>query len=206
MLLSGQPFFEGTLNFKIEMSGQTAQMLSENEPSKEMTMHLKGGDYIVLLKGGRYPKTFLFVADSNYEYSMDQGNRLAYRYSAHLDINRETHQLEQERALVAQPTGESAEVNGIRCQIYELRRPDATFLYFVSDDYRIDVSQYPSPCRAKVAHLAQGLEGRIPLKTIRKEASLTVTTTLTGISARTFSQDQFRIPSAYTVKKRDYRY
>ncbi|MDP5169641.1 MAG: DUF4412 domain-containing protein [Bacteroidia bacterium] len=204
--LSAQSFFEGTMSFKVELSGEMAEMLAENEPHDQMTMHIKDGDYIVLLKGGRYPKTFLFVADSNYEYSIDAANQMVYKYSAHMDVNRETHQLEKNVDLKAENTGETAEVNGIMCQIYKFRKPDAVFYYYVSDDYRVDVSKYPENCRAKASFLADGLDGRIPLKTVRKEAKLTVVTTLTNVTPREFDLAQFRIPTGFALKKRDYRY
>lgn len=203
---SAQTFFEGTMAFDVALQGEMAEMLEQNEPNDKMTMHIRNGDYIVLLAGGKMPKTFLFMADSNYEYSIDQTNQLAFRYSAHMDINRETHQLEQAVDLVARPTGETAEVMGVTCQVYQLRKPEATFLYYVSDQYRVDVSLYPEPCRAKASFLAPGLEGRIPLKTVRKEPKLTVITTATAITPRTFQEAQFDIPAGFQVKKRDYRY
>lgn len=204
--LFAQDFFEGTMNFSVKYEGEMAEMLSQNEPNDQLTMHVKDADYIVLLKGGRYPKTFLFVADSNYEYSVDQNNRRAYRYSPHNDINMETHQLERDVDLEAQDTGETEEVNGTICKIYRLRKPEAVFYYYVSDAYLIDRSKFPDPCRSKASFLVAGLEGRIPLKTVRKEKELTVVTTVTGITAREFNPGQFKIPAGFEVKKRDYRY
>ncbi len=204
--VGAQPYFEGTMNFSVEFEGEMAQMLSDNEPNEQIIMHIKNGDYIVQLRGGRYPKTFLFIADSNYEYSIDQANNRAFRYGVHHDLNMETHELEQQYSLKAQPTGETAEVKGRECEIYRFRKPDAVFFYYVSDDYRVDMNQYPSPSRSKAAFLIEGLDGRIPLKTVRKEADLTVITTLTSINERAFNEAQFRIPADFTVKKRDYRY
>lgn len=210
MLLSGglsaQEYFEGTMTFSVDFQGELAEMLRQNEPNTKLVMHLKDGDYIVLLQEGRYPKTFLFVADSNYEYSVDQNNRIAYRYSLHNDMNMETHQLERDVDLEAQPTGETAEVNGTTCDVYRLRKPDAVFFYYVSQEYQVDRDKYPDPCRSKAAFLVPGLNGRIPLKTVKKTEGLTVTTTLTGVTKREFNPGQFRIPQGFAVKKRDYRY
>lgn len=204
--LSGQEYFEGTMTFSVDFKGEMAEMLRQNEPNTKLTMHLKDGDYIVLLQEGRYPKTFLFVADSNYEYSVDQNNRAAYRYSLHNDMNMETHQLERDVDLEAQPTGERVQVNGITCDVYRLRKPEAVFFYSVSEEFRVDRSRYPDPCRSKASFLVPGLEGRIPLKTVKKTEGLTVTTTLTGVKQREFNPGQFRIPRGFLVKKRDYRY
>lgn len=204
--LRAQDYFEGTFVFSVDISGPVAEMLQLNEPNDKMVMHVRESDYIVLLQGGRYPKTFLFIADSNYEYSIDQANERAYRFSMHVDESRETHQLEQQYDLQASPTGDSAVVKGVTCQIYRLRKPEAVFYYYVSDAYRVNTDLYPENPRSKASFLAPGLEGRIPLKTVRKEQDFTVTTTVTNINPRQFNPGQFIVPPGYEVKMRDYRY
>ncbi|MDX2283329.1 MAG: hypothetical protein NW241_04170 [Bacteroidia bacterium] len=201
-LAPAQAFFEGTLLFEVRMEGPQAALIQENEPNTGMTMHLRGGDYIVNLTGGRYPKTFLFIADSNYEYSVDAQNRAAYRYSAYGDITREAEPI----PVKAQPTGKTDSVAGVLCKEYLVKTGDATFLYYVSDQYRADLSRFPDSPRTKAGFLAPGLEGRIPLKTIKRQPGLTVTTTVKKITPATFKPEQFRVPSSFTVKKRDYRY
>ena len=170
---SAPSFFEGSLMFNIELKGPEAEMLKRNEPNDKMQMHFKDGDFIVNLQGGRYPKTFLYIADSNRQYTVDFTNQLAYRYSGHADMSRKN-----ERRTKAMPTSKTAMVNGIPCRIYRMRTGNTFFSYYVNDDYRIDRSAYPKYSRAKASFLAPGLEGRIPLKTIKRQKNITVITTL----------------------------
>ena len=107
-----QHFFEGSLTFDVELKGPASEMLNKNEPNNKMTMHLRGADYIVLLSGGRYPKTFLFVADSNHEYSVDMAKREAYKYSMHGDQARASEMADRANPVVAKPTGKQTEVAG----------------------------------------------------------------------------------------------
>ena len=195
-------FFEGTISFSVSMKGPQAEMLKLNKPNNKLQMHVKDGSYIVNLMGGEYPKTFIFMADSNYEYSMDMANKTAYRFSMHSDLNKEIYKKE----LVAKPTGKEMEVNGLMCQEYRLKRGQIYFTYYVNDKYRINTDFYPANSRAKASFLAKGLEGRIPLKTIKQQKGLTVITELKKITAREFSKDQFMIPPNFQVKNRDYRY
>lgn len=194
-------YFEGSLYFEVEMKGPRVEAIKENEPNNKLLMHLRGADYIVQLSGGRYPKTFLFIADSNYEYSVDMANERAFRFSAHTDLNQP-----EEEAAKAQPTGRQQEVMGIVCEEYRMRREDAEFIYYVHDDYRVNTALYPLKPRAKASFLAAGLEGRIPLMTIKRQQGLIVRTTVKKIVPQTFDPQQFVIPPDFIVKNRDYRF
>jgi hypothetical protein len=200
LALEAQEAFEGSLVFQVSMQGPEAEQLKLNEPNTRLTMHLRGGDYIILLSGGQYPKTFLFLSDSNYEYSLDAASKRAFRFSPFSDLVRERDTAQ------ARPTGRSAEVMGVLCQEYAMRSDDARFLFYVSDAYRVDRSRYPKRPRSKASFLAAGLEGRIPLKTVKQQKDLTVTTLITEIKPRALSQSQFLIPPGFVVHKRDYRY
>ncbi|MDX1906337.1 MAG: hypothetical protein SF053_04825 [Bacteroidia bacterium] len=197
-----QSFFEGSLQFEVAYTGPQAATLKENEPNTQLTMHLRAGDYIVLLSGGQAPKTFMFVADSNYEYSIDMANQRAYRNSIYSDQN--TGPAPKVETAVA--TGKQLEVAGVLCEEYQLRTAEAVTLFYVNDQYRVDKTLFPPKPRTKASFLVPGLEGRIPLKTIRKQPDLTVTTTCKKITPRTFDPKQFLIPQGYEVKGRDYRY
>ena len=60
-----ETYFEGSLNYTVEFKGEQAAQLKQNEPNTKVRMFIKDADYIVQLSGGRYPKTFVFIADSN---------------------------------------------------------------------------------------------------------------------------------------------
>lgn len=194
-------FFEGSFTYQVKFNGQQAEMLKQNEPNTNMTIHIREGDYITLLKGGRYPKTFMFLADSNREYSIDFSRKLAFRYSRYSDRIRK----EKSRPN-ASPTGQKGTVYNLECDIYKVRTEDTQFLYFVHDDYRVDVSDYPRKLRARPFFLVPGLEGRIPLKVVKKQKALTVIQEVKKITPTTFNPKQFLIPPAFIVKNRDYRY
>ncbi|MEL6132707.1 MAG: hypothetical protein AAFR59_05005 [Bacteroidota bacterium] len=196
-------FFEGTVRYKIEFKGANAEMIKRNKPNDKMTIHIKDADYIVQLGGGMYPKTFLFIADSNYQFSIDMSNRAAYRYSAHSDMAKTE---KDEGDVSAKPTGGTLTLNGIECQEYRMVKDGTEFLYYVHDDYRVDVGAYPANTRSKASWLAPGLEGRIPLRTIKKQKGLSVLTDLVSIGEASFELDQFRIPPGFKVKGRDYRF
>lgn len=202
---SFQSYFEGSISYEVDMRGPASNQIKENEPNDKLLMHIKDADYIVQLSGGRYPKTFIFVADSNREYSMDMVNKRAFRFSSHSDLNADSKG-EEEPIPTAEPTGKELEVAGVTCQEYKMNKAGAQFLFYVNDRYRINTALFPSRPNAKASFLAQGLQGRIPLKTIKRQKGLMVITTANKVSPREFDKEQFRIPPNFEVKNRDYRY
>lgn len=200
--LPAQDYFEGTLQYEVQLEGPEVEFLMLNKPNDKLTMHIKEGNYIVRLFGGEYPKLFLFIADSNYEYSMDMTNEKAFRFSAHSDLSKK----KEEEPPLAKATGQTQTVNGIECQEYRLQADGSVFYYYVHDEYRVNLEAFPENCSAKASFLAAGLEGRIPLKTVKKTKDLTVTTTATAVKPQAFDTEQFLIPVNFIVKNRDYRY
>jgi hypothetical protein len=200
--LFAQDFFQGTIQFKVELDGPEVELLMMNEPNDKMTMHIKDANYIVRLHGGKYPKLFLFVADSNYEYSMDMKNSRAFRYSPHTDLSK----AKETEPVMAVATGKKETVNNIECDEYRLKKGNAIFYYYVNDQYRVNLDAFPEKCRAKPSFLANGLEGRIPIKTVKKTKDLTVVTTAKSLQRKEFKLEQFLIPPNFEVKNRDYRY
>ncbi|MEZ4686133.1 MAG: DUF4412 domain-containing protein [Bacteroidia bacterium] len=193
--------FSGTLQYTVEMKGPVAEQIMLNEPNNELEMHIFKGNYIVNLKGGRYPKTFLYINKNDHEYSVDAAAGVVYKYNPHEDINRET---EKEKP-VARPIDKQEEVNGYMCEVYGIKKDGATIFFFVNDKFRVDTTLYDGKVQAKPNFLVPGLGGLIPLKTIKKQDGLTVTTTCTKIEEREFDPSQFQIPEGYEVRNRDYR-
>ena len=196
-------FFEGTIRYEVEMSGPDKDFLQLNKPNTHMDMHLRKGDYIINLKGGETPKTFLFIADSNREYIIEASKGMAYKFSKFSD--RIYHE-ELDEEPTARSVGKKAEVNGVVCDIFLLKLPKTHFAYYVNDDYRVDLSAFPKEANTNASFLVKGLEGRIPLKTIKKQRNLTVTTTFKDIKAQSFNPKQFLIPPNFSILNRDYRY
>lgn len=196
--------FTGMVKYKINFKGDPGMMsfLEANEPNDELTLMLGEGDYIVKLTGGKYPKTFMFIADSNYEYSIDMAGQRAFRNSAHSDLNQDTSQVQP----VAKPTGRSQTVGKYTCQEYRLQTEDAVFFYYVTDDLRINLEAFPEDPNSKAMFLAKGLDGRLPLRTVKRTKKLAVETTLDTIQGRAFPAGSFTIPRHFEIKGRDVRY
>lgn len=197
--LHAQPFFEGTFEYKVEMTGADADQIKQNEPNNNLTMHMKDASYIVTLFGGRTPKNFMFVADSNYQYILQADQQRAFKYYPHADIDSTK---KKEEKIPAVKTDKTATVLNEMCMVYEVKKADETTYYMVSDKYRINIDLYKDKTRANALFLVPGLEGRIPLKTIRKKETLTVTTTVSKITPRKFDISQFQIPAGFEVRKR----
>lgn len=194
-------FFEGTFEYKVEITGPEAGILNQNKPNNLVQMHIKGPNYIVNLKGGEYPKTVLYIRDSNFEYVVDAANKTAYRYSPYTDRVRQT-----KKDPIARNSGKTGAVYGLNCSIYVARTAEAQFAYYVHDTYRVDTALFDEKSRTNANFLIRGLGGRIPLKTVKKQSTLTVTTTVSNIKAQTFNPAQFKVPKDFIVKNRDYRF
>ena len=203
LVAQSQPeYFEGILHYQIELEGDQADFIRQNKPNDQMDLSVGEGNYLVQLSGGAYPKTLMFIADSNYEYSMDMRNARAFRFSPHFNLNRETHEQQPE----AVPTGRKGRVAGYPCREYKIEKEDMVLYYYVNDDYRVDLSAFPEIPRSKAMFLVKGLQGRIPIRTIKRAKGLTVTTTLTGMEREDFDKENFMIPPNFKIRGRDYRY
>lgn len=192
--------FEGTIKYNVEISGPDAHILEQNKPCTKMDMHFKDNNFIIHTYEGQFPVTRMYIADSSELYIVDALNEVAYRRD----------KLEDTSKVIKPPkavfTGDSALVNNLTCAIYRVQKKDEYIFYYVHSDYRIDPALFEGKKDAQVNFLTIGLDGRIPLKTVRKTPNLTVTTTYTAIIPRKFEMGQFRIPKGFPVKPRDNRF
>jgi hypothetical protein len=131
---------------------------------------------------------------------MDMTNKRAFRYSSY------SEKKENFEPPVAKPTGNTAVVFGITCQEYYMKSEGIEFWYYVHDDYRAHTAAFPEDARTKASFLTQGLEGRIPLKIVKKEPGLTVETTVVKLDRKPLDPAQFLIPKGFEVGNRDKRY
>lgn len=193
-------FFEGLFEYKVEIAGVEKILLEENQPNTQMAMRVKDNNYVVNLIGGMYPKTFMFIADSNFEYSIDVANKRAYRTSAY-----STYSPMSKRPPV-KPTGKKEVIMGIECEMYEHHTDSTLSQFWVSDKYKVDLSLFAKKKRAQANFLVPGLGGRIPLKMVKREKTITSTTTVTKIKPMSLRSEQFTIPIDFEVKQRDLRW
>lgn len=201
-------FFEGSLEYKVGIEGEAKDMILENQPNNLMTLHLKDGNYMVSLDGGMYPKTFMFLADSSYEYSIDMKNKRAFRVSTFNHYKpmwmRPPATATAKSDKIKVKVGKAEQV--IDCQIFEVKTDSSYTQLWVSDKYVANTSFYKDQKRAQANFLIQGLEGKIPLKIVKKEKGLITTITISIISPRKFDPKQFTIPDDFSILRRDRRW
>lgn len=194
-----QASFEGTLSYAIRVSGKEAQAFLQNEPPTKMDLHIKEGNYIINLSGGRIPRTMLFISDSNETYIVDAANRRAFKETYYVDTVKTVP--------TAIATGKTLDIKGIACKEYVVEKPQLQekVYYYVNDQYRVDLSLYQGKTEAKTDFLTHGLEGRIPLRKVMKTALLTTELDLISVKKTTHAPENFRIPEGFKIKKRDPR-
>jgi hypothetical protein len=194
-----QGSFEGSVSYAIRVTGKDAQAFLENEPPKKMDLHVKEGNFIISLSGGRIGRTMLFIADSNETYIIDAANRRAFKETYYLDTVKTVP--------TAVPTGKIVEIKGIPCKEYVVDKPklQEKIYYYVNDQYRVDMALYGGKTEAKTDFLTNGLEGRIPLRKVMKTAYLTTELDLMSVKKTTHAPENFQIPAGFKIKKRDPR-
>jgi hypothetical protein len=191
--------FEGTIKYSIDIAGPEAGVLMNNKPCTKMDMHFKDNNFIIHTHEGQFPLTRLYIADSSELYILDMTNEVAYRRDKLESLNTE---IKPPKAIA---TGDSAFVLNIKCAIYRVQKKGEYIFYYVTDLYRIDPTLFEGKKDAQVNFLTLGLDGRIPLKTVRKTAALIVTTQADQVIPRKLEVSQFRIPANFIIKPRDNR-
>lgn len=194
--LQAQTSFEGTVVYNIRVYGKDAQNYLLNDPPKQMTMHIKENNFIVKLSGGRIPRTFLFIPDSNHTYIVDIPNERYFQRTYYVDSS--------EYVPTAKPTGETKEVQNRECQEYLVKRTDRkeNVYYYVHDDFRVDSTLFDTLDAAKADFLVPGLGGRIPFMKVIKTPTLTTSIELAVIKREEFPLEAFRIPEGFSNKKK----
>jgi hypothetical protein len=151
-----QGSFEGSVSYAIRVTGKDAQAFLENEPPKKMDLHVKEGNFIISLSGGRIGRTMLFIADSNETYIIDAANRRAFKETYYLDTVKTVP--------TAIATGKTVEIKGIPCKEYVVDKPklQEKIYYYVNDQYRVDMALYAGKIRS---------QNRLPHQRTRRQDS-----------------------------------
>jgi hypothetical protein len=194
-----QESFQGTISYAIRVTGKDAQAFLENDPPKKMDLHVREGNYIINLSGGRIGRTMLFIADSNETYIVDAANKRAFKETYFVDTVKTVP--------TAVPTGKTVDIKGIACKEYLVDKPriQEKIYYYVSDLYRVDLSLFEGKTEAKTDFLTNGLEGRIPLRKVMKTPMLTTELDLMAVKKTEHAPENFMIPAGFKIKKRDPR-
>lgn len=196
---SAQKTFNGTFSYAIRLTGKESQAILENDPPKKMDLHIRDGNYIISITGGRIPRTIVFISDSNETYIIDAANRRAFRETYFLDT--------MTVAPTAVPTGETKEIKGIVCQEYLVEKPELQqrIYYYVNDEYRVDMKAYEGKTEAKTDFMTLGLDGRIPIRKVIKSPGLYTELDMISTKVKLHDMENFQVPPGFKLKKRDPR-
>jgi hypothetical protein len=193
----GQTSFEGTIKYRIDLTGVDAPNYIMMKPPQKMDLHIKGNNFVINLYEGQFPDTKLFIGDSDRVYTIDMKNKIIFKNDKFYSTDTIPP--------VATFTGDSARVNNEMCEIYKVKKNGEYITYYVSNKYKVNTELYADTKNADIHFLTKGLDGRIPLKIIRKTENLTITSTYFALEPKTLDQVNFMLPEGFTYKKRDNR-
>jgi len=201
-------YFEGEIQFKFKAEGADGDEALALNPIENMVMYFKGGDFIVKTFGNpnNVPgpmdipvkeTTRLFIGDSNCTYVVSMDLMMAFRKDAYKPKNTTIP--------TATPTGDSTVILGVKCYGYVSDQPDETVYYYISPQYRVDMTLYKGKSNARASFVTEGLRGCIPLKTVRiaKDKKRTITIWAIKATPMKLVTEQFRIPPGMKVMPYD---
>jgi hypothetical protein len=212
-------YFEGQIQYKIQTSGRIGEALSYYNPLDNMIMNFRGGDFIVRLTGNlntlpqehdeygmpigefrfeAFNTVRLYIGDSDRVYIVDMANERAFTQERRWKAKSSTPP-------TAVPIQDSAIIAGVKCFAYRVVKPDEEIIYYINPKYRINTALYKGKKRAKAAFLTIGLDGCIPLKTIRKQKDIITATIATKITPSKYPVGLFRLPPGIKLVGADYR-
>ena len=189
-------YFEGTIIYNARYEGALAEFWRNNKVPTSMMLHIKDGDYIIHLYNTQFPTTMLYINDSDKTYILDLKNHRAFTKSK--------VKVEPEPP-TAVPLKDTLTVAGYKCRAYKVVKKDETIIYYVSDAIRVNLEYFEGKKNAKAFFLTKGLDGRIPLKMIRKFDKSVVTSTATKVMWKKFESSQFRLPKGLKILGYDFR-
>ncbi len=201
--LRDEKAFEGYISYAVSYSGPAAEDFKLMEPPKKMDMIVKGGDFIVQMYGGAFPKSLLYINDSNRTYVVDVPKMTAYR--------QEKYRVRRKQPLKAIPTNDSLKVAGYMCYGFLASRPAtpktpaAKIKLYVTGKVRVNLDLFKGKDRSHAYFLIEGLQGCIPLKIVVEEPHLVTENLAVKLTRGTYETEQFRLPPGMKVKRWDSR-
>jgi urease accessory protein UreE len=217
-------YFEGKIDYTFSAEGQKADKILEINNIRYMQTIIKDGDFIVHLWGKQaepdrmrsgnvyedgaapriemphqvFPTTRLYIADSNRVYVVDAANERVFRKEPK---NRKL----PKKVPVAVAGKDSMKICGVMCYAYHTKYDKEEITYYVSPQIRVNLGYYKGKYNSKAAWLTKGLNGSIPLRTIRKTPDYTIDIKATKISREKYTKEMFRIPKQFKINGYDYR-
>ncbi len=191
-------YFEGSIVYDVYYYGKDQTFFDNNEVPRKVTFHIKDGNYIVHLWEARFPTTRLYIADSDKTYILDLKNHRAF--------TKEKVKPVRPKKPAKPIIGDTLVILGVLTQAYKVEKENGEEItYYVSDLYRVNLAFFEGKRNATAHFLTPGLEGRIPLKIIRKHNGNTIEITAIQIKPRKFNPKQFTLPPGIKILGYDFR-
>lgn len=217
-ILSELNYFEGAIYYKFKVSGEASSELRSVNAIEFMELHIKDNNYLIHLYGSPpqppapfdpmnpkvelpkqvLPTTHLFLADSNHTYIIDASNERYFVDNAYT-LKRQKEVPEAVR------TGDSMLVAKVLCYAYRVSKPDEEITYFISPKIRVNLARFKDLDGAKANFLTKGLNGCIPLRTVRKTPTYTVVIECTKVVPKKYDRSLFQLPAQFERIRMDYR-
>ncbi|MCS6904697.1 MAG: hypothetical protein RML72_06285 [Bacteroidia bacterium] len=218
---SKEPAFCGFIDYEFKVEGEIAEDLAVLNDIRYMTLIIREGDFIVQLYGDNvgledhsnffdpynpippkirqvFPTTRIFLSDSNHMYIVDAANKRVFR--------NESYKVDDDEIPTAVPLGDSIKILNVMCYGYKAKKRNGEeIIFYISPKYRVDLSFFPPHTTARAAFLTKGLNGCIPLKTIRKNSERKIEIVATRIQRKNFKKEEFTIPKSFKILGYDYR-
>jgi len=217
-ILSETSYFEGNIRYKIRVSGPMAQELKMYNDLEFMELYIKDNNYLIHLYGTPpdppppfdpnnpkfdmpkqvFPTSHLFLADSNQTYILDAKNARYFLTNAHL----KSRDLNPPEAF---PTGDSMLVANVLCYAYKVIKKDEEITYYINPRIRVNLSRFKGLDNASANFLTRGLNGCIPLRTVRKNKDYEVKIDATHVLPQKINRSDFQLPLSFERQEYDYR-
>ena len=191
--LEVQEYFQGAIYYEVQTSGTNALELKKASHVKRMAMFFREGDFILRTFDGAFPKTLMYLNKYDNVFVIDIEKKKIFLG--------EQYRTRYQEPPAAFATGDSARVAGVMCREYELKREDSRTLFYINNNYRVNLGYFKGKYRSQAHFLIKNLQGCIPLKTVTISDTLTITTTATTLKPEPLSAEQFTLPPGFQIVK-----
>jgi hypothetical protein len=193
-LISAQGF-EGIIKFSMEYKGDQADMMAKMAPTANIVT-IKGNKSKVVMEGGMMSSMVgdvINIGDEKTTYFVQSATKTAYKVKS-------DEMKDNENADKAKVTKESstATILGYKCQKYKVEIDGNTNYVWATKEIDAGTADY----RGKVAY--KGIEGVImkhEMNVSQQGSKITIIMTMVAFEKKSVKDDEFEIPSNYTVKE-----
>jgi hypothetical protein len=193
-LISAQSF-EGVIKFSMEYKGDQADMMAKMAPTGNV-VSIKGTKSKVVMEGGMMGSMIgdvINIGDEKTTYFVQSDSKTVYKVKS-------DEMKDNENADKAKVTKENstATILGYKCQKYKVEIDGSTNYVWATKEIDAGTADY----RGKVAY--KGVEGVImkqELNVSQQGSKMTIIMTMISFEKKSISDDEFEIPSNYTVKE-----